>query len=87
MILFTGLDFQTTLLFKTIHLIRSLVFLYFVSDSPNLTQIQTHHLRIGHVTLIKYKYRHLYEKVKENERKSGFAKFIATYLSSCTCIS
>ena len=44
----------------TIHLIRSLVFLYFVSESPNLTQIQTHHLRIGHVTLIKYKYRQLY---------------------------
>ena len=82
MILFTGLDFQTTFLFKTIHLIRSLVFLYFVSESPNL-----HHLCICHVTLIKYKYRELYEKVKENERKNGFAKFLAMYLSCCTCIS
>ena len=28
------------------------MFLYFVSESPNLTRIQTHHLPIGHVTLI-----------------------------------
>ena len=66
MILFTGLDFSTTFLFKTIRLIRILVFLYFVSESPNLTRIQTHHLPIGHVTLIKYKYRQLYDKGKEN---------------------
>ena len=33
MILFIGLDFKTTLLFKTIRFIRSLVFLYFVSDA------------------------------------------------------
>ena len=33
--------------------------------------IQTHHFRIGHVTLIKYKYRQLYDKGKENERKMG----------------
>ena len=45
------------------------MFLYFVSESPNLTRIQTHHLRIGHVTLIEYKYRQLYDKGKENERK------------------
>ena len=63
MVLFTRLDFETTLLFKTIHLIRSL--LYFVSESPNFTRIQTHHLLIGHVTLIKYKYRQLYDKGKE----------------------
>ena len=55
------------------------MFLYFVSESPNLTRIQTHHLRIGHVTLIKYKYRQLYDKGKENDRKNGFAKFIAIY--------
>ena len=63
------------------------MFLYLVSESPNLTRIQTHHLRIGHVTLIKYKYRQLYDKRKENERKNGFAKFIAMYLLSDTCIS
>ena len=62
------------------------MFLYFVSESPNLTRIQTHHLCIGHVTLIKYKYRQLYDKGKENERTNWFAKFIAMYLSSCTCI-
>ena len=45
-----------------------------------------HHLCIGHVTLIKYKYCQLYDKGKEDERKNGFAKFIAMYLS-CTCIS
>ena len=65
------------------------VFLYFVSESPNLTRIQTHHLHIGHVTLIKYKYRQLYSTTKERKmkEKNGFAKFIAMYLSSCTCIS
>ena len=41
------------------------MFLYFVSESPNLTRIQTHHLPTGHVTLIKYKYRPLYDKGKE----------------------
>ena len=63
------------------------MFLYFVSESPNLTRIQMHHLPIGHVTLIEYKYRQLYDKEKENKSKNGFAKFIVLYLSSCTCIS
>ena len=62
------------------------MFLFFVSKSPNLTRIQKHHLHIGHVTLIKYKYRQLYDKGKENERKNGFENFIAMYLSSCTCV-
>ena len=56
-----------------------------MSESQNLTQIQTHHLRIGHVTLIKYKYRQLYDKGKENERKKWVRKtycnvFIELYM-------
>ena len=47
------------------------MFLYFVSALPNLTLIQTHHLRIGHVTLIKYKYRQPCDKGMEDEKKMG----------------
>ena len=42
------------------------MFLYFVSESPNLTRIQTHQLPIGNVTLIKYKDRQLYDKGLKN---------------------
>ena len=45
-----------------------------VSESPNLTRIQTHHLRIGHVTLIKYKYRQLYDKGKVKLKKKWICK-------------
>ena len=47
------------------------MFLYFVSESPNLTRIQMHHLPIGHMTLIEYKYRQLYDKEKEIKVKMG----------------
>ena len=73
--------------FKTILLIRSPKFLCFVSESPNLTRIQTHQLCIGHVTLIKCKYLRLNDEEKETERNNGFAKFIAMHFSSFTCIS
>ena len=56
-----------------------------MSESPNLTRIQLHHLCItGHVTLIKFKYLRLYDKEKENGRVNYFAKFIAMYLSIFT---
>ena len=57
-----------------IRLIRNPVFLYFVSNSSNLTRIQTHRLRIGHLILIKYKYLRLYDKENENERKTHTQK-------------
>ena len=45
MILFTGLDFKYNYS-KTIHLIRGPVVFYFMSESPNLARMQTHHLSI-----------------------------------------
>ena len=65
MILFTGLDFKQLYLRRFIWS-EVFVFLYFVSESPNLMRIQTHYFCIGHMTLIKYKYRQLYDKGKEN---------------------
>ena len=66
---------------KTIHLIRSPVFLYFLSESPpDLKQIQSHHLRIGHVT----------PKMqicwRGKWKKNGFANFIPLHLPD-KCIS
>ena len=54
----------------TIFFIKSFLdFLYFLSESLSLTRNQWHYLRIGHVTLIKYKYLRLYDKEKKNKRK------------------
>ena len=52
------------------------MFLFFVSESPNWTQIQTHHLRIGHVTLIKYKYRNYTTKEKKIKEEMGLQNLL-----------
>ena len=59
--------------FKTTHLIRSLVFLYFASESPNLTRIQTHDLCIGHVALTQGKNLHIekcYPRIRSTSCKN-----------------
>ena len=56
-------------------MIRTPVLLYFVSESPNLTRIQTHHLRIGHVTLIKCKYVGFMTWQEENDRRKRAASW------------
>ena len=52
------------------------MFLYFVSELQNLMRIQAHHLRISHVTLIKYKYRQLYDKGRKIKEKMGLQNLL-----------
>ena len=47
------------------------MFLCFVSESPNSTRIQTHHLRIGHVILIEYKIANYTTKERKMKEKMG----------------
>ena len=42
--------------FMTFFFIRSLVLLYFMTETLNLTRLYLYHVCIDHVTLIKYKY-------------------------------
>ena len=53
-----------------VQIIRDLVFLYFMSESLNLTRIKLQRLCIDHVALMKHKYLRLCEKEKENYRKN-----------------